>query len=271
MDVPYPLGHANEEVARLMRQGAYFRELTADLLRHAGIGPGMRVLDVGCGVGDVTLLAAEFVGPTGTAIGVDREEGAVAVAAKRAEVAGLGHVQFRVADAATVVLDEPVDAVVGRFVLMYQPDPAAALRHLAAQARPGGIVAFQEFDMAAMSADPPCPLVTEARRWLLETFARLGADPRAGVRLHRHFRDAGLAAPQMMAAARLGSGRDDDLYDQLLGIVRTLLPEMERIGVATAAAVDLPTFGERLQEEVVAADAVVRSPLLIGASTRARG
>ncbi|HET7093187.1 MAG TPA: methyltransferase domain-containing protein, partial [Thermomicrobiales bacterium] len=137
MEVPYPLGHADDEVARLMRQGAFFRDLTDDFLRHAGIEPGMRVLDVGCGVGDVTLLAGELVGPAGAVVGVDQGEAAVAVAAERAARAGFDHVRFQVADAATVALDEAVDAVIGRLVLMYQPDPAAVLRHLAAQTRPG--------------------------------------------------------------------------------------------------------------------------------------
>lgn len=271
MDVPYPLGHANEEIARLMRQGAFFRDLTDDFLRHAGIEGGMRVLDIGCGVGDVTLLAAELVGPTGAVLGVDRGEAATAVAAERAARAGFDHVRFQVADAATVALDEPVDAVIGRLVLMYQPDPAAVLRHLAAQAQPGGIVAFQELDIAAFGADPSCPLVDESRRWLLETFARVGADPRAGVRLHRHFRDAGLAAPRMLAAARMGHEPNDPIYDVAAGIVRTLLPAMERTGVATAAEVDAPTLEERLRREVAAVDAVVRSPLLIGAWTATAG
>jgi SAM-dependent methyltransferase len=268
MDVPYPLGHASEEVARLMLQGAFYRDLTDDFLRHAGIERGMRVLDVGCGVGDVTLLAAELVGPFGVALGIDRGEAAVAVAAERAACAGVDQVQFQVADAATVVLDEPVDAVIGRLVLMYQPDPAAVLRHLAAQARPGGVVAFQEMDIAAMGADPPCPLVDETRRWLLETFALVGADPRAGIRLHRHFGDAGLAAPRLLAAARLGREPNDPIYDMAVGIIRTLLPAIERTGVATAAEVDGPTLGERMRREVVAADAVIRSPDLIGAWAR---
>jgi len=46
-----------------MRQGAFLRDITATAFRAAGIGPGMRVLDIGSGVGDVALLAAELAGP----------------------------------------------------------------------------------------------------------------------------------------------------------------------------------------------------------------
>jgi ubiquinone/menaquinone biosynthesis C-methylase UbiE len=56
-------------------QAGLIRDLTADVLRRAGIGPGMRVLDIGCGVGDVSLLAADMVGPSGFVLG-DRSRGA---------------------------------------------------------------------------------------------------------------------------------------------------------------------------------------------------
>ena len=61
----YPLGYSETEFKRLERQGAFLRDLTEDVLRSAGLALGMHVLDVGCGVGDVSLLAATLVGPTG--------------------------------------------------------------------------------------------------------------------------------------------------------------------------------------------------------------
>jgi cyclopropane fatty-acyl-phospholipid synthase-like methyltransferase len=56
----YALGYSEDEAHRLTRQAAFFEDLTADVLRRAGIGPGMHVLDLGCGVGDVSLLAVEW-------------------------------------------------------------------------------------------------------------------------------------------------------------------------------------------------------------------
>jgi ubiquinone/menaquinone biosynthesis C-methylase UbiE len=50
------------------------RPITERLLRSAGIEPGMRVLDIGCGAGDVSMLAAELVGSTGSVVGIDRNE-----------------------------------------------------------------------------------------------------------------------------------------------------------------------------------------------------
>jgi cyclopropane fatty-acyl-phospholipid synthase-like methyltransferase len=53
----YPLGYSEDEARRLAAQGAFFEDLTGDVLHRAGIGPGMHVLDLGCGVGDVSFLA----------------------------------------------------------------------------------------------------------------------------------------------------------------------------------------------------------------------
>ena len=63
--------------------------MTARLLRDAGIRPGMHVLDVGSGAGDVSLIAAELVGPSGSVIGVDRDGPSVELAGRRARAAGL--------------------------------------------------------------------------------------------------------------------------------------------------------------------------------------
>jgi len=88
----YVLGHSAEELNRLIDQARLFGELTEDVFVRAGIGPGMRVLDVGCGAGDVSFLLARMVGPSGTVVGVDRSEDAVAMANARARAMGLAQV-----------------------------------------------------------------------------------------------------------------------------------------------------------------------------------
>ena len=123
----YILGHDRDELDRLIDQARFFGDLTEEVLRRAGVEPGMRVLDVGCGTGDVSFLAARLVGPTGAVLGVDRSAAAVAVAERRARDAGLGNVSFVVQELSEVTVTAPVDALVGRLVLMYLDDPAAAL------------------------------------------------------------------------------------------------------------------------------------------------
>src|SRR5215211_5695773 len=91
---PYALGHTNEELERLISQARFFGELTEHFLALAGIQPGMHVLDVGCGAGDVSSLAARIVGPTGSVLGIDRSDESVALAASRATAGGLRNVRF---------------------------------------------------------------------------------------------------------------------------------------------------------------------------------
>lgn len=73
------------EIQRLMNQGAMLRPITERLLRNAGIDAGMRVLDLGCGAGDVSMLAPERVGPEGSIVGIDRNQERLNVAKSRPE------------------------------------------------------------------------------------------------------------------------------------------------------------------------------------------
>jgi ubiquinone/menaquinone biosynthesis C-methylase UbiE len=264
-DADYLLGHSNDELDRLIGQARFFGDLTEHLFHLAGLEPGMRVLDVGCGAGDVSLLAARMVGPQGAVVGVDMSPDAIRMARERADAAGLANVAFLTQDVADLDLDAPVDALVGRLVLMYFPDPAAVLRGLLRYLRPGGLVVFQEMDMGAVVSEPHCALLEETAERIRQTFARAGADPRAGLKLWRIFRSAGLPAPQMIQEARVEAGPDSEVYTQVARIARTLLPLMERTGVATAAEVEIETLEARLRDEVVANRAVVVAPPFVGA------
>ncbi len=124
-DPIYAMGFSERERERLIEQAAMYAEATRHLLLGAGIGPGQRVLDVGCGVGDVSLLAASIVGATGSVVGVDRDPQALEVARARAAAAGLDQMDFHQADLRDFCAEEPFDAIVGRFVLMYVADPTA--------------------------------------------------------------------------------------------------------------------------------------------------
>ena len=61
----YSLGHSESELARLQKQAEFYAEFTRNVLLKAGLRRGMRVLDVGCGAGDVSIEAARIVGDTG--------------------------------------------------------------------------------------------------------------------------------------------------------------------------------------------------------------
>jgi ubiquinone/menaquinone biosynthesis C-methylase UbiE len=95
----------------------------------------MRVLDVGCGSGNVAFLAADLVGPTGEVIGADRATAAVQRATARAQARDLRNVKFLEADLTELQFDRSFDAVIGRLGLMYYSDPVDAVRRLSGYSR----------------------------------------------------------------------------------------------------------------------------------------
>ena len=109
----------------------------------ASYRPGERVLDVGCGNGDLTLAAARAVGESGLVHGVDLSPAMLAVAERRASDEGLANVSFEAADAGTFAPEgDGFDAVVSRFGVMFFDDPTAAFTHIHSLMAPGGRLAF---------------------------------------------------------------------------------------------------------------------------------
>src|SRR5262249_42623865 len=145
-DPIYVMGRSADETLRLEERARFFKPLTRHLFQDAGIRPGMRVLDIGSGPGDVSFLAAELVGPTGSVVGVDENPEIVKTAIQRAEASGLAQVSFRAGDIRDLVFDGEFDAVVGRLVLMYSADPSATVCSALRYVRPDGLVAFHEMN-----------------------------------------------------------------------------------------------------------------------------
>ncbi|SAK65858.1 biotin biosyntehsis-like protein [Caballeronia temeraria] len=264
----YVLGHSDPEVQRLENQARFVADLTEDILRRAGLAPGMRVLDLGCGAGDVSFLAASLVGPNGSVLGIDQAPGIIEKARERARHAGLDNVRFQVASVADFDLAESVDAIVGRLILLHLPDPAATLRRLAAQAGADTLFVFHEMDMSTARSMPESPLCTQGLHLILETFARAGVETDMGSKLYSTFRRAGLPGPRMLLSARFEGGPDSFAYQYLAEVLRTLLPLAERFGIVKADAVGIDTFAERLRAEIVALDGVMQPPAFIGAWAR---
>lgn len=264
----YILGSAGPELRRLRTISVLYREVTRRWLERAGIGVGMSVVDVGCGPGDVTMLATEMVGPSGSVTGVDNAPEALALARSRAEAAGLRTVRFEQADVTSWVPDELVDAVVGRLLLIHMPDPAATLARLAAVVRPGGVVAFQDIVLATRCTEPDLPLVGAFNSWVLETLRRAGRPVDMGLRLVATFREAGLPEPGLTVGQPVERGPDALGYSIMAGDLVSLLPRIERLGVATADEIGPSTFEERLRADAAEADAVLINPLMVDAWAR---
>src|SRR6266481_858186 len=202
----YPLGYSDQEARRLAEQGALLEDLTQDMLQCAGLRHGMHVLDIGCGVGDVSLLAARMVGPEGQVLGIDRAASSVETARRRARSLGITNVRLEDADVTSFDSDQRFDAIVGRLVLLFLREPAEVLQRLSRKLVPGGLVAFQEIDIPQAAQWPPSELFMQIRRWIMETFTAGGTELEMGSKLYSTFVRAGLPGPELMAATRVGCG-----------------------------------------------------------------
>jgi ubiquinone/menaquinone biosynthesis C-methylase UbiE len=247
----YLFGQSAAETERLRLQAKMFAPYTARFLEDAGISRGMKVLDVGTGAGDVALLVAELVGREGTVLGIDFNPELIGIARARVSAAGLENVAFGVGDAATIELDRDFDAVVGRCVLFFAREPASLVRRLTGFLRDGGIVAFQEpanATLAPMSL-PRSQLLEQLWGWILETYRRADMDLYMGLRLRSIFAEAGLPAPAMHLDAAAGGGPEWPGYEYMARLIRTILPQITQLGVATEDEVEIDTLADRLRAE----------------------
>jgi methyltransferase family protein len=261
----YSLGSADLEIARLDRQAESIAGATDALLRASGIGPGMRVLDVGTGLGHVAFHVASLVGPTGSVVGVDQDARLLGVAEGRRAAAGAENMRFLEADARTVRFDEPFDAFVCRLLLFHLPDAADVLRHHRAGLRPGGLAVTIDYDTGASRTEPPVPLLAQGLGWVEAAFRAAGADPRIGARLGVLLRESGFADVQTLGIQAYFGPTDPAGVALLAGVVRALAPAIVAGGIATEEEIGLDTLEERLAREVEAADAVVLTPTVVGA------
>jgi ubiquinone/menaquinone biosynthesis C-methylase UbiE len=266
----YVLGNGEREQNRLQYQAAILEKWTRQFFVSAGIETGMKVLDLGCGMGDVSLLAAELVGPTGSVIGIDRDRVVVEQARERARRAGRGgNIEFLCADVLEVESPLSFDAVVGRYILLYQPDPVRAVWHAAKQVRSGGIVVFHEMDFAnPIRSYPDGTLFGRLYALVAETFRRAGCHPDLGLHLTRIFHAAGLPWPKVKAEVPVGGEPGCFLYTWFTETLRSVLPRLEQFNLASAHELDVETLVARMETEALACHSQLIGPLQFGAWTR---
>lgn len=265
-------GDRAEENRRLLAQSRLLEPITRQLLRQAGLGAGMNVLDLGSGAGDSAILAAHLVGPTGSVLGIECSPEQLVLARRRVADIGLDNVTFREGDVAGLgdalaTHPTPVDAIIGRAILMWVPERNAVLRACARALPPGALVWFLEPDMTYDYAIPSSPLWDQMRAWVVETLDALGAETRMGPRLHRAFRDAGLPSPELESRTIMAGPQTAPMWFAV-NVIRGILPTMEKLGVTTPAEVDLDTLEARLLSDLTANDAAMILPPLTAAWVR---
>ena len=269
-DATYTLGRTSHETTRLIEQSKIYGESTRLLCECAGIGTGMRVLEIGSGAGDVALMLTELVGTSGQVVGVDINPSILETARQRASDAGIKNVEFIAGDARTLTFEDKFDALVGRFVLMYMANPVDALQKLVTHLKPGGIVAFQEpeYTLYPAYSNPDTPLMNQLYQWILDVFEHSGAHLDMGIGLYWTFIEAGLPPPEMHFYAPIGAEEKWAGYRYMVTIFQSLLPLLEKYGIATAEQVGIETLCERLRQEVLSSKRPFFLPLHVTAHAR---
>jgi SAM-dependent methyltransferase len=205
MSEPHEPGVSRETTYVLRRGGAGAERLhllsrvkwptTQTLLLRVGLKPGLRCLDVGCGIGEVTLGMAEMVGSEGEAVGVDCAEAFLWEADHEAKKRRL-NARFRQVDAADLPDENAYDLVFARYLLTHLKDPVKGLAAMVRAARPGGLVVAEDIDFPGHVCHPPCAAFTRYLELYQAAVHHKGGDPCIGPRLPLLFLDAGLTDVQ---------------------------------------------------------------------------
>ncbi len=264
----YILGHSRAEIRRLMLQASVIQPTTERLFKSAGLDVGMRVLDLGCGAGDVSMLAAKYVGPSGAVVGIDRNPDVIALAIERAEAAGLRQTTFKDLDLASFSDPESFDCVVGRYVLIHQADPVQFLKMAARFVKPNGFIAFHEIDFTGRLGSLP-----RVYHWellgdlMLAAFRSALPHYDAANKLMPLYFDADLPTPTLFREVPVGGGENSPLYAWLAETVRSVWPQLVSMGIL-AGEFPLEMAEENLKNAVVRAHSQIEGPAQVCAWAR---
>jgi SAM-dependent methyltransferase len=216
-EVTYTHGHA-DSVLRSHRWRTAENSCAYLLDRLA---PGLKVLDVGCGPGTITLDLAGRVAP-GRVVGLDRAGEVLDEARATTRTAGATNVEIRQGDVlALPFADASFDVVHAHQVLQHLAEPVAALREMARVCRPGGVVAARDSDYRAMAWYPENAGLD---RWLAlyrQVARSNGAEPDAGRHLGAWAHAAGLTDVQLTASAWCYASEDERAWWSDLWAERT--------------------------------------------------
>lgn len=218
-------GAAGRERLRVL--GRVMQPFTRAFLERAGVGAGMRCLDIGCGGGDGSRELARATAPGGRVLGLDVDPTAVALALDEARALGLKDVAFRVAGLGAADVEADFDVAYARFLLTHLPDPAAAAAWIASRVRSGGLVLIEDIDFRAHFCEPAQPAFDRYLALYAAVVRRAGADPDIGPRLPGLLLDAGCRDVDVHIAQPAGLRGD---------VKRIAALTMEAIGERVVAA-----------------------------------
>ena len=189
----YPIERRAGEIERLHVQSAALAADAAIMLDQIGVRQGWRCLDLGCGPEGITDLLGQRVGMSGQVVGLDADAVFLEHARERVRARGQDNIQFVAGDVyGTELPGGCFDLVHSRFVASTAGGPDRLLQEAIRLTRRGGIVAFQEPDMATLNCYPELPAWQRLREALAQMFPHVGGEVRLAQNLFWLLRRAGL-------------------------------------------------------------------------------
>ncbi|MBZ5736914.1 class I SAM-dependent methyltransferase [Nocardioides mangrovi] len=255
----YAIRGGRDGYDRLLVLAAVHRAGTLDVFDRAGVGAGMRCLDVGCGGGEVTFDLARIVGPTGSVVGLDMDEVMLALARSVATERGLSKVDFHQADVSTWTDPAAYDVVYARALLQHLPDPLDMLRRMWAAVRPGGVLIAEDTDSERAFCEPPNPGFDFVIRHYTALLAHRGTDANVGRRLFGYVRSLG--APDVHLSATLlpfSAGEEKGLLASTLDFTSAAM-----VSAGLASQTEITVAHESLSRHVAAPLTIVAGPAMI--------
>lgn len=150
----YAIHGGGEGSDRLDILGRTIEDSTREFLQKADIAPAMTCLDLGCGIGKVSMMLAQMTGDQGKVLGVDIDELNIQKATQTAQALGIANVNFSVSDAYEFESDRKYDLIYSRFLLSHLSNPGLVLEKALTWLNPGGKLLIEETDFSGHFCHP---------------------------------------------------------------------------------------------------------------------
>lgn len=265
----YVLGHSDFELRRLARQAELLEPSTREYFHAAGMAPGMRVLDVGSGTGEVAFLAAEFVDPSGEVLGTDIAP--VAIALHAMPLKCVGKLMSHFARAIQPKWYSIVRSISSSVAVCFTIKPIQLLC-FAGLPNTCGLVArcfsLNRIGASCVRSRQRRPMIVAAAGSLTYSIGWALVLP-IRVRECQAFLAAGLPAPMMRLRMIIGDAVSaSEWLRAVADIAIVMLPAMEQHGIATSTDIDCDTIAERLVHEVASSGSIVIGRAEVGTWSR---
>jgi ubiquinone/menaquinone biosynthesis C-methylase UbiE len=187
------LGSSDTEFQRLYLQSLTFENETTHTLRLAGIGAGMKCLDMGCGFGDTTFLMSKLVGHDGKVLGMDVNPECIEMAKRKLKASGINNIEFAVGNAYDTGLKESsFDLIFSRFLFQHLKDCNAVIEEMSRIVLESGTICTEELDHGLWISYPEEPAIDSLRKCYIRLLEIYGSDPYIARKLYKIFLETNL-------------------------------------------------------------------------------